>query len=55
MKCLELAEQLEDQGYSEKDVEEKVDTYRKQLLNKEVKLRDKTRPFFFFLCFICFI
>ena len=33
---MELAEQLEEQGYSEASVEEKVSAYRKQLLSKEV-------------------
>ena len=28
--------QLEDQGFTVREIEEKVDAYRKQLLNKEV-------------------
>ena len=35
---MELAEQLEEQGYSDETVEEKVATYRKQLLSKEVRM-----------------
>ena len=38
VKCMELAEQLEEQGYSDETVEEKVATYRKQLLSKEVRM-----------------
>ena len=33
---MELAEQLEEQGYSEETVLEKVSLFRSQLLNKEV-------------------
>jgi len=36
VKCMELADQLEEQGYEEKVIEEKVDAYRSQLLSKEV-------------------
>merc|ERR1712029_531599 len=36
VKCMELEEVLEEQGYSEADIEEKVSAYRKMLLSKEV-------------------
>jgi len=38
VKCMELAEQLEEQGYSEEIVLEKVSLFRSQLLSKEVGL-----------------
>merc|ERR1719348_2193852 len=36
VKCMELEEVLEEQGYTEADIEEKVSAYRKMLLSKEV-------------------
>jgi hypothetical protein len=36
---MELADQLEEQGYEEKVIEEKVDAYRSQLLSKEVYIQ----------------
>ena len=39
VKCMELADQLEEQGYEEKIIEEKVDAYRSQLLSKEVYIQ----------------
>merc|ERR1712080_742199 len=34
-KCLELEEVLEEQGYKEDEIEEKVSAYRKMLISKE--------------------
>ena len=36
VKCMELEEVLEEQGYTEAEVEEKVSAYRKMLMSKEV-------------------
>merc|ERR1712013_739737 len=36
VKCMELEEVLEEQGYKDTEIEEKVSAYRKMLLNKEV-------------------
>ena len=36
VKCMELEEVLEEQGYTEAEIEEKVSAYRKMLLSKEV-------------------
>ena len=36
VKCMELEEVLEEQGYTEAEIEEKVTAYRKMLLSKEV-------------------
>ena len=45
---MELAEQLEEQGYSEASVEEKVSAYRKQLLSKEVLKKKCLKGNYFF-------
>ena len=36
VKCMELEEVLQDQGYKDTDIEEKVSAYRMMLLSKEV-------------------
>merc|ERR1712240_685424 len=36
VKCMELEEVLEEQGYADTEIEEKVSAYRKMLLTKEV-------------------
>ena len=41
MKCLEFADQLEEQGYDDATVKEKVAAFRNQLMSKEVKLWGK--------------
>ena len=37
VKCMELYDQLEEQGYDEAVITEKVAAYRSQLLSKEVR------------------
>merc|ERR1712042_207092 len=36
VKCMEMEEVLEEQGYTDAEIEEKVSAYRKMLLSKEV-------------------
>ena len=36
VKCMELEEVLEEQGYAENEIEEKVSAYRKMLMSKEI-------------------
>merc|ERR1712210_11239 len=36
LKCLELEELLQEQGYKEEEIAEKVDAYRKMLIEKDV-------------------
>merc|ERR1711884_200702 len=37
LKCLELEELLQEQGYKEEEIAEKVDAYRKMLIEKDAE------------------
>jgi hypothetical protein len=41
LKCLELEELLQEQGYDEKEITEKVDAYRKMLNEKDAETKGK--------------
>ncbi|XP_051966133.1 serine/arginine repetitive matrix protein 3 [Xyrauchen texanus] len=45
LKCMELQEMMEEQGYSEDEIRQKVETFRQMLMEKEgVIMRDGPRP-----------
>ncbi|XP_065511380.1 serine/arginine repetitive matrix protein 2 [Caloenas nicobarica] len=44
LKCLELAELMEEQGYTESEIQEKVSTFRTMLLERDVALADPADP-----------
>uniref|UniRef100_A0A287D043 Serine/arginine repetitive matrix 3 n=2 Tax=Ictidomys tridecemlineatus TaxID=43179 RepID=A0A287D043_ICTTR len=44
LKCMELQEMMEEQGYSEEEIRQKVGTFRQMLMEKEGVLTREDRP-----------
>nr|BAA95106.1 unnamed protein product [Mus musculus] len=44
LKCMELQEMMEEQGYSEEEIRQKVGTFRPMLMEKEGVLTREDRP-----------
>ncbi|EDM13345.1 rCG21369, isoform CRA_b [Rattus norvegicus] len=44
LKCMELQEMMEEQGYSEEEIRQKVGTFRQMLMEKEGVLTKEDRP-----------
>uniref|UniRef100_A0A8C6QI90 CWF21 domain-containing protein n=2 Tax=Nannospalax galili TaxID=1026970 RepID=A0A8C6QI90_NANGA len=44
LKCMELQEMMEEQGYSEEEIQQKVGTFRQMLMEKEGVLTREDRP-----------